>query len=229
MDRFPTFVQKGTYGYTTAGLEGEYGKSRDRGSKAYIEVADWNYLIRELGKINKELYKEMKRDFKEAAKPVKNEIARSIRASGIGRSQMRGFKKAVIPGRVTWGSGKPAASAIIALPRVNAKKGKFQIVRISVASPATIIADMAGKSNRATNAKAYTDVYPYSLSPSGVRSHKITITGSRKFILNLNAAIGGRASRMIYPGAEKAQPAATDEIGQIVGKALATINRRLKD
>lgn len=237
MDKFPTFVRKGTYTYKTAGMSGAYAPSRGKGAKAVIEVTDWNYVIRELGKINDEVRKELKKDFRKAAKKVQQGIQNEIRSKGIGRGTMSGFAKKVIPGRVTWGTGKPATSAVISLPRTNAKKGKYQIVKIRVASPATIIADMAGKSNSATNSKAYTAVYKYSLTPNGsklhstppgTRMHKITHTGSRKFILNLNSALGSRASRMVYPGAEKAQPEATEDIAQIIGQALATINKRLR-
>lgn len=239
MNKWRTLAGGGTYATYTAGLKGVSRGELKTGQKAYIEISDYRWLIKSLGQINDEAQKEFKKQIRKAASPVQDEIKKSIRANRLGRKgMMRGFAPKAIPGRLTWGTGKPAASAIISTPRVNAKRNALSVARVRVSSPATVVADMAGKSNKATNRKAYTDPYEYSLTPKGsklhntqpgYRIHKITITGSRKFIQNLNSRLGNTASRMVYPGAEKAMPETIRAYGEIIGDALATIQRKVNE
>ena len=141
---------------------------------------------------------------------------------------MRGFKKAVVPGRLTWGTGKPATSAIISMPRITSRKQYLPISKITVGSPATVIADMAGKSNRKTASEPRTRIYPYSRSKKGERSHKITRVGSRKFIQNLDQTIGNRASRIVEPSAQEALPEARLEMSRTLDYMITDVNRQLR-
>jgi hypothetical protein len=228
MNEFPSFKVI-SYRTTSAGNRGFSGRSTQLGSQAVLEITDIQNLLKELSKVNDETRKQFRKDFRRIAKPVQDEIKQGIRNNRLGTAgNMSGFKKKVIPGRLTWGTGKPATSAIISMPRITTRKAGMAISKITVGSPATVIADMAGKSNRKTASAARTAVYPYSGSPKGERSHKITRLGSRKFIQNLDQQVGGKASRIVYPSAEKALPEARNEMSMTLDSMIREVNRGLR-
>lgn len=228
MQEFPSYKVI-SYRTTSAANRGFSGKSTQTGYQAVIEISNLKQMLDELSKINEDTRKIFRRRFREIGTPIQTEIRDGIRANRLGTpGSMRGFGKKVIPGRVTWGTGKPATSAIISMPRLSTRKDGMPIAKITVGSPATVIADMAGKSNRATANKARTAIYPYSLSAKGERSHKISSVGSRKFIQNLDSKLGGKASRVVYPSAEKALPKARVEMELAFDFMANEVNRRLR-
>lgn len=220
-----TQIQRYSYTTRTAANKGFSGASRSTGEGAYLMVSDWRALVRELGKADKEMQKQLKRRFREIAEPVRDEIKREISST----PPLSGMRKKVIPGRVTWGTGKPARSAVIRMPRSRPKGKNVPITQIMVGSPATIIADMAGKSNRETAKRGRTAPYRYSLAPTGYRTHRINPIGSRKFINNLDSALNGRASRMVYPAAERKLDAARDQMQEALNYASQIINKELRN
>lgn len=227
MDRFPQ-IQIQSYKTYTAANPGFSRRSVTSSQKAVVELSDWRYLLKEVSKLNDEIRKDIRKEFRRLA----GEIQEGIRSEISTRPPLSGMRKSRIPGRVTWGMGKPARSAIIRMPR-NAKKNYLPIAQIRVGSPATIIADMAGKSNSATNSRARTEMYEYTKYVQGkpvkiMRDHKITRIGSRKFIANLDSRLNGRASRMVYPGAEKALPAAREEAQMLIAQVVDRMNRELR-
>lgn len=209
----------------TAGNPGFSSASRSRTEGAVIEITDWRMLLRELRKLDAEMERQLKRRFREIGGVVRDGIREKIDS----RPPLSGMRKAVQPGRVTWGTGKPAKSAIVRMPRSARKGQNVPVAQIMVGSPATIIADMAGKSNRETAKKKITSEYPYSRSRSGTRRHKINPLGSRKFINSLDGALGGKASRMVYPGAEGKLDAARSEMQEAINHASAIVNTELRD
>lgn len=228
MNEFPSFKVI-SYRTTSAGNRGFSSRSTQLGSQAVVEITDLQFLLKELSKINDETRKQFRKDFRRIASPVQDKIKQGIRNNRLGTTgNMRGFQKKVIPGRLTWGTGKPATSAIISMPRITTRKAGMAISKITVGSPATVIADMAGKSNRKTASAARTSVYPYSRSAKGERSHKITRIGSRKFIQNLDQQIGGKASRIVYPAANLALPEARDEMSMTLDSMIREVNRGLR-
>jgi hypothetical protein len=227
MREFPqvTFQSYKTYSAANPGMS---RRTSTTSSKAVVELSDWRFLLSEISKLNSEIHKDMKKDFRRIAKDVQEGIRSEIKT----RPPLSGMRKAKIPGRVTWGTGKPARSALIRLPR-NARSKYLPIAQVRVGSPATIIADMAGKSNKATNSKARTALYDYTKYVNGKpikvqRDHAISKLGSRKFIANLDSRLNGKASRMVYPGAEKALPQARDEVQSIVAQVVDRVNRELR-
>jgi hypothetical protein len=197
---------------------------------AVLIISDYNWILKQLTSINKELPKQLKRDYREAAKPVQQEIQRAIRSNPLGRrGRMSGFRQVAVPGRLAWGVGKPPASALIRVPRPNSRGKSLAIAQVSVGSPATVLADMAGKSNKITGGDRLTRDYRYSKSRTGTRRHKITTLGSYKFISNLNIKFGtaGEASRVIYPAADIARPNARKEIAESTDRAVQLINQHL--
>jgi hypothetical protein len=229
MDEFPSYKVI-TYRTTSAANRGYSSRAVQRGEQAVVEITDLQKVLTELSKINDETRKQFRRRFREIGSEVQDEIKSGIRANRLGREgSMRGFRKGPVPGRLTWGTGKPATSAIISMPRISTRKQGMAISKITVGSPATVIADMAGKSNRKTASEPRTRIYPYSRSKSGTRSHKISKVGSRKFIQNLDTTIGNRASRIVYPSAEKALPAARAEMSRTLDYMITQVNRGLRE
>lgn len=217
-------IQRVTYTTRTAANKGFSSAFTQKGEGAYLLLTDYRQLLRELSKVEPELQRQLKRRFREIAEPVRDEIKRTIPS----RPPLSGMRK-VVHGRVAWGQGKPARSATIRLPRGKGKGQNVPIAQIMVGSPATIIADMAGKSNKETAKRRVTNLYKYSLSPTGERRHRINPIGSRKFIQSLDAALGGRASRMVYPAAERKLDAAREEMQEAINYASKIINREMRN
>lgn len=229
MDEFPSYKVI-SYRSVTAANRGYSSRAVQRGEQAVIEITDLQRVLKELSKVNDETRKQFRRRFREIATPVQNEIKSGIRANRLGTpGRMRGFAKGPQPGRLTWGTGKPATSAIISMPRISTRKQGMAISKITVGSAATVIADMAGKSNRKTASEPRTRFYPYSRAKKGVRDHKITQKGSRKFIQNLDTTMGNRASRVVYPSAEKALPEARNEMSRTLDYMVTQVNRGLRE
>jgi hypothetical protein len=160
---------------------------------------------------------------REIARPVEDAIKRGIPSA----PPISGMTPAVVPGRLTWNTGFPANSTTIQTPRLAKKKQYNSIARVRTRSAALGIADMAGRSRRAMNRYEFTREYPYSLSPTGSRKHRISATGSRKFIENLDSGRGvkkGSASRFVWPSAEKALPFARYKMENVLNFDLLVVS-----
>jgi hypothetical protein len=193
-----------------------------------LVITDYAYILKELGEINKQLPRQLKRDYREAAIPVQKDAQAAIRAARLGRrGRMRGFAPRAIPGRLAWGVGKPATSSTIRTPRPNSRKKSLAIAQVVFWSPAAILADMGGRTMKGSIAGSKTRLYPYSRAKSGQRSHLVTAEGSQKFVNNLNTKIGTDKSRMIYPSTDKSRKDAKAAIARSTDIAVAIINRKL--
>jgi hypothetical protein len=143
-------------------------------------------------------------------------------------------------GRVAWGTNyapggaarpKPFDSALIDVPRrlKSNKYGYTPIVRVVVGSPGTVLADMAGKSNKYTRAYEFTRPYDYMYTirgqkVAGKRQHRITTQGL-EMIANLP---GRKPSRYVWLGAEGEIPAARKKIDKSISKINTYINSQLR-
>lgn len=199
------------------------GGSRTTGNRAEVYLSEWYDLIKVLNEFDKDLLKQFRRDARAIGKPVQYEIRKGIPST----APISGMRRRIIPGRVTWGTGKPAKSALIKVrnPRKFSRSERTPILSIAVGSPGTIIADMAGKGKITGKAKI-TPVYAYSRAKSGFRRHRINGQGEI-MIQSLNAALGP-GSRMVWPSAEKALPAAREEFEASTHDVVRQINRKLE-
>lgn len=199
------------------------GGSRSTYARSEVYVSNYYNLIKALRETDKELLKEFRKRAKDIGKPVQAAIKRSIPST----PPIRGMRRRVVPGRLTWGIGKPAKSALIRLknPRKFQKDQRTSLLSVRVGSPATVLADMGGKSNRVTGKNKITPVYAYSRSKSKFRQHTINGQGEN-MISALNAA--GGASRYIWPGAEDAIPEARQQFQIAVDEAVETVNENLE-
>lgn len=192
-----------------------------------VIVTDYFGIVKELRNVDPEFLKSMRKDSKIIARPLQQAVRKNI----PNKPPLSGMRPRVKPGRVTWGFGKPAKSVLIKTPR-NSRSGKYRtIVRIAVMSAATVLADMAGRSGARVGENKRTRSYPYSLSPTGERTHALTPRQGRNFINNLNRGKGvkqNHASRFVWPAAEASLPSVVAEGQKVIDRAIGVINARMK-
>lgn len=209
------------------------GAVNQKFDQSEIMISDYRWIIKQLNEIDKEILKEFKRNQKQIAKPVQQGIRKNIplRAPLRGSTRRRngtryGMQQASVPGRLTWANGKPARSALIRNrnPRKFTKSARTAITKIDVVSPATVMADMAGKSMRYVNRKARTDPYRYTLrnGEQVMRTHRIKNQG-----LGMIRELGKQPSRFVYPGALSRLDDAAKEMSELTEDALRTIKRKM--
>lgn len=185
-------------------------------------VTDIRELQRRLKSIDPKLRTQLVRDAKEAGKPVQSAVKSAIASV----TPLSGMTR----GRLNWNSsidakGKAHSAQDVKLQfrtRSSGKSNVTSLVRVQVASPAVVMADMAGKSNRFLDAgykgTGRTREYPYK---GGSRTHRVNGQG-RAMIRNL----GGSASRYVWPAADNKLPAVKARIEAILRKAYLDINRK---
>jgi len=216
-----------------------------KGQRSGLYLTDYNELIRELNRVQPALINQMKKDYKQIAKPVQTAVKNGIDleppTSGrhVSRPQntRSGFIPLAKPGRMTWGANyqnknKAVKSVLIQTPsekkaarvyRKN-KTDAASIARLKVDNAAVVMADMAGKSGKWINKRPKTREYDYSRSKSGKRTHRINNQG-RGMIKALDKK--GKPSRFVWKSAERALPKAERDAKLVLNRAIAVINRRM--
>lgn len=204
-----------------------------------FEITNVDEVLRILKKLDDDYYKQFRREAKEIAAPVRDGIQKELRQYTRSNPPLSGMRQ-VHFGRVAWGTTyapagrprpKPSDSALIDVPRrMKANKyGYRSIVRVVVGSPGTVLADMAGKSNKYTQAYPVTRPYDYMYTirgqkVPGKREHRITTQGL-EMIANLP---GRKPSRYVWKGAEGEIPAARKKIDKSISKINRYINSQLR-
>jgi hypothetical protein len=217
------------------------GKLVRMATTSYVDISDYRYLIRELNKVEPTLAAGMRKEIRTVMKPLQQSVAKNI--------PMERPRSGMVTriGRLSWGAGKPAKTVLIdtRAPRVNKDSLTGSFAKLRVTSPATVMADMMGRSGRyigarrlATGSKsAAIEVtrgkykgqmgYPYfykgASSPEG-RIHRNTGGQGRGLIRGL----GAKPSRYVWPAALKGLPATRVAITQIFDKNILIINQKLR-
>lgn len=213
------------------GLRGSY--------RSRLEITNLDDVLRTLRSLDEDYYKQFRRDVKDIAMPVRDGIQRELRKFTRANPPLSGMRQ-VHFGRVAWGTTyapagnprpKPYDSALIDVPRrlKSNKYGYRPIARIVVGSPGTVLADMAGKSNKYTRAYEFTRPYDYMYTirgqkVPGKRQHRITTQGL-EMISNMP---GRKPSRYVWKGAEDKLPAARKAIDKSISKMNMYINLQLR-
>jgi hypothetical protein len=214
----------------------------------YVAITDWRDLLRELNKIEPQYARDLKRNFRKIATPMRSAISRAIPkthpTSGIhvrGAKNVSGFAPVVVPGRLSWSANAQNGNiqprhTVIRLTKAKAFKkigqyGQMSIVKVEVDNAAVVMADMAGRSKKWVNKKPMTREYEYSRRGVRVkRKHRINGQGMG-MIRALNRGQGvlkGDASRWIWPTANKHLPNVRYQINDLIRKANSVINERMK-
>ena len=192
-------------------------------NRVAIAVTDWRFLIRATRKIDPALIDKFKANAASIARPVQTAVKNRIPK----RFPITGMEPKVVPGRMTWGTKVAANDVTIQVDTRMRKKGT-SIVSVWVNSPATIMADMADKLGDRSG--KLTRVYKYSRHPAGERQHRINGQGSG-MIVALNKSPNfrkrQRASRMIWPTAEKALPKVNERMHKLIAQTSTKINAEI--
>jgi hypothetical protein len=185
-------------------------------------VADIRNLQRALKAIDPKLRTQLLREAKEPAKPVqaavKNAIPSVSPLSGMSQGRLAWQGSVDAKGR----SHNPKDVKIQFRTSMSGKSLTTSLVRVRVASPAVVVADMAGKSgkyfDKGYRGSGFTREYPYK---GGTRRHRVNGQG-RAMVRNL----GGSASRFVWPAAERSIPAARDAVDRVISKFAKMITQR---
>ena len=184
-------------------------------------------LQRALKNIDPEFRKHLLREAKAPAEPVRQNII-----TAIGRVTPN---SGLTRGRLNWNNSldakgkkhKPTDVKIQFRTASSGKSDRTTLVRVRVASPAVVFADMAGRSGTYINSgyrgSGRTRKYQWR-SPSGdiiSRSHKVN--GQIEGIFK---KLGRKASRFVWPAAEKSIPQVQSEIEKVIDKYIDIVNRK---
>jgi len=214
------------------------GKKRQDATLSYTNMYD---VMRELRKLDDEYAKTFRRNAREIAEPVQDSIQRGIRIAGTRQNPPLSGMRQIHFGRVAWGStwagmgssSKPkrADSATIEVPppKRKSRRGRTSIVRVKVGSPGTVLADMAGSSNKYTQAFPITRNYDYMYTikgqkVQGIRRHRITTQG----LIFINKMGGSGRRSFVWVAAEKALPGARQELDKLITKVNTIVNVRMR-
>lgn len=181
-------------------------------------VTDIREFQKRLIALDKDLRAEFIREVKAVGKPLEQQIKAAI-PSVAPLSGMNG------KGRLGWGSNEAANKTLIQFRTASSGKSNVTtLLRVRVSSPATVLADMAGRSGnfigRGTMGSGVTRAYlrynPKTGATDLIRSRKVSQEAGEKFIQNLNIRLRHNASRFIWPAAENS----IDDVGNAVEAVL---------
>lgn len=202
-----------------------------------LYITDYNDLIKELNRIQPTLVKQLQKDYRRVAKPVKTAIQSAIPI----KPPLSGFTPKTQPGRVTWGANyqnrnKDIKDILVQTPSPKKAPRTFRrnktdaasIARLRVENAGVVLADMAGRTGDDINKYAFTREYDYSRSRTGKRKHRINGQG-QKMISKLDSRVGRKASRYIYKGVDASRPKAIADSKIVLQKAFSIINKRMVD
>lgn len=213
---------------------GIYGST----SGVRLEVTNWNEVMKVLVKLDKTYVSAMRKEFKKIAKSVQDEVRKGI--PNKSKPPLSGMKQ-VHFGRLAWGSSygkgaKPSKSVLIQTPNTRKRlyRGKdIAIARVQVQSPATVLADMAGRRGNAKARKGLTPKYDYMYTINGQK-----VPGTRQhtvkpwnFVSKISGGKGIRqnwASRFIWPSALKALPQVRRDVDAVITAANVKVNQLLR-
>lgn len=200
-------------------------------------ITDIRKLQRALKALDPKLRTQLLREAKEPAKPIQSAVKSAIPST----APLSGMNNT---GRLNWQQSVNAKGKVIRAKDVSinfrtASSGKSlttTLVRVKVASPAVVMADMAGRSENFVG-KGYRGTgrtREYSWKDT-TRSHRVDGQGLKKpnrtykFRTQGEAMISGlgrRASRFVWPAAERGLPGARREVEQVIAKFIRIVNQK---
>lgn len=186
---------------------------------AKLAVTDYRHVIRELNKIEPALVKGFKKDFREIAQPIRDNIRSTIPS----QPPLSGFRRVRSATGLTWNNRRNARTVLVKMraPKADSKKG-FGVVSLRIVSAATIIADMSGRGSSSIDGQM-TPEYEYHIKGvQTTRRHRVN--GQGRAMIRV---LGQSPSRYIYPAAEEKMDEARDKLADVVGDAMETIERNI--
>lgn len=195
-----------------------------------LVLSDYKDILRKLNKLEPGLASALKRNLKEIA-----EIPRkAVRAEIPSRPPIRGMKRVLSPVGKTWNTRGQARAVTIQTAtkaqRPTLREKPIGIVKLVISSPATIIADMAGRGNFKSSIDGQkTDWYVYPRAKGttentrpNLRRHRVNGQGRA-----MVRALGSEPSRFVYPAVEETMPEVTERVGDLMDFVIGEIERDL--
>lgn len=223
---------------------------------ASVSITDFKDLEKQLRLIAPELLTKLRRDQKKLGEPARDAVQRTFKninqsgpLKGPKRKGRRFDKMATSElGRLSWYSSKIIsqdkaidvhyknrnASRDFAKIK-NGADGTLSLVRVRIRAAAYIVADMAGKSGRATQASGtLSREYTINLFGKGIvtRRHKISNDNVENWIRTLNSNASNRGqngpSRYGWPTMEKHAPKYRADTSKLLNQTIAMLNQRMQ-
>ena len=207
-----------------------------RASALKVYASDWKVFAKELYTLDKQQSFELKKRFKEIARPAQDSVRQEIKGLGSA-GPMRGMRHG---GRTGWGRnfgsvGSPVSNArrypfdsVFVEAFNKPKRGQTGIARIRVRSAATTIADVARK----FSGRAYTKMYK--IREFGgeeiMRNHILSSKAVNQMITNLGPVSKPskrKKSRNVYPGFDKSYAAVAREAEKAIEAAVRFVERNI--
>lgn len=201
--------------------------------EAVVTFTDYKRLISVMRQVEPELVKSLRKEYRRIGQPVIKGIKDKIPTSAPLSSRKHASMVTKV-GRLSWSrtmnQTTPIKSVVIR-DKKRAPRSKYPVVglvQVVVRAAPVTLADMAGRSGSYVNSRAVTREYDYTYHRGGAavlgrRKHRIN--GQGRAMIN---ALGGRGSRYIYPGAEKAMPQVKREVQNAINDAVKNINEKLR-
>ena len=209
-----------------------------------VSLTDYRVVRRELRKIEPNLLKDMRDEYRELAKPLGETIQATIRGTRV----PSGMHTRI--GRLSWDVNprqtiQPTKFGIRTAPK-RSKAEVTSLVSLRFRSAPLVLADMAGrvgnfdsrplakgtaKSGMVVMSGKYKGEtgYAYTYRDGSIRGRIHRNNGQgRRFVEKLDAASGRKASHMVYKGAEQSLPAVRAAAQKIANKYASRVNWNFK-
>jgi len=171
-------------------------------------VFDVKKLLNQIKSVEPKLKKELIKSAKVAAEPALSAVKSGIPTVNPYISSKRTPN---VNGRLAWGAIKPANAVKFSYKTSGSKfSAVTSLFKLWVQSPATVIADTAGKGS-GVPVRSTTNPYAYQ---GRTRTHKVTTQG-RSMIRHLQAK-GRRGSNFVYPSVEHSLPSVRSKLKLVV-------------
>lgn len=194
--------------------------------KTELSSDDIRAMNKRLREIEPGLLKEMRKEIRQIAKPINDDIKRNIPSV----APMGGMASPAINrrlgyvsennGRLSWSAGKkPNSTSILNRIKASGKSLTTALLSIRMNSAAASMSDMAGRVNKS---RAISREYNYRQRDGSIvrRRHRVTTQGDQ-MIQNL----GKKASRYGWPALENRLDKVVSEIDKVLQKYYKIANR----
>lgn len=195
-----------------------------------LEITNLAEVLKVLKDLDEEYIKNLRKNFKDVGKEAQIAVKRAIPdKNNPPMSQMKQVYFGRLAWGTTWGGGggrpRPAKSVLIQTPNSRKKKyrelDKIPVVRLQIGSPGTVLFDMGGRAKYSKGRKGLTPVYDYMYTINGrkvpgKRQHRVVPFAFAKGTAEAKGKLQMTASRIVYPATERAMPAVTRKMREVI-------------
>ena len=206
------------------------------GSQIQVRATDYKLVIKELNKIDKNLARELKKDYRKIAGVAQKSVKQEL--GGLGRQgPSRGMRHG---GRTGWGTnygsaGGPVSgvkrypfNSVLIEAFNRPKKGQTGIARLRVRSAGTVLTDLARNFRGVRRTRTY-NIRLFG-GPEITRRHTTSWTSVAYFIRNLGPIVKPSKkgkSRNVYPGFDRALPEVQKEAKLAIEKTVRIVKANI--